>query len=106
MIYIFWTCATLEEAKSIARALLEQHLIACVSFFPNIVSMYRWQGKIEEDAEVKVVLKTEARHFDVICKEIEKRCSYEVPEIVQVAITHGNPRYLSWVSEEVANLPK
>ncbi len=100
MIYIFWTCRDKVEAKQIIRALLEKRWIACASIFPEVESIYRWEGKVEESVEVKVILKTEDQHFDAIQSYIQSHCSYEVPEIIQVNIAGGNPGYLSWVREE------
>lgn len=99
MIYIFWTCRDKQEAKKIAHSLLDQRLIACASIFPEIESIYRWEGKIEEGQEVKVILKSTHKHFDAIQSYILAHCSYEVPEIVQVDVAKGNPRYLSWLIE-------
>ena len=103
-IYIFWTCRNKPEAKKIIHALLEQRLIACASIFPEIESIYRWEGKIEEGQEIKVILKTTKHHFSTIQSFILNHCSYEVPEILQVNIANGNPRYLSWILEEIAVL--
>lgn len=100
MIYIFWSCRDKTEAKKIVHQLLDQRLIACASIFPEVESIYRWEGKIEENNEAKVILKTDAKYFDAIQKTIKTQCSYEVPEIVQVDIVRGNPRYLSWIAEE------
>ncbi len=100
MIYIFWTCRNKTEARTIARALLDQHLIACATLFPEVESIYRWEGTIEESQEVKVVLKTQAKHFEAVRSYIEAHCSYEVPEILQIDIVQGNPRYIAWVSSE------
>lgn len=104
LIYIFWTCRDHGEAKTIIHELLDQRLIACASIFPGVESIYRWEGKIEQSQEVKVVLKTAQRHFDAVQIHIRAHCSYEVPEIVQVAIVQGNPGYLSWVAAETASL--
>jgi len=102
VIYIFWTCRDLKEAKKIIHGLLEERLIACASLFPDIESIYRWEGKIEESQEVKAILKSAADHFDAVHNYIQKHCSYEVPEILQVDIAKGNPRYLSWVQQETS----
>ncbi len=99
MIYIFWACRDKEEAKKIIHRLLEERLIACASIFPEVVSIYRWEGKIEENLEVKVILKSVASHFESIQNYILEEGSYEVPEILQVDISDGNPRYLAWVYE-------
>lgn len=100
MIYIFWTCRDKPEAKKIIRRLLDDRLIACASIFPEIESMYQWEGRIEESQEVKIILKTVSKHFAAIQSYIQTHGSYEIPEIVQVDIAQGNSRYLSWVTEE------
>jgi len=101
MIYIFWTCRDQAEAKKIIHGLLDKRLIACASIFPEVESIYRWEGKVEESREVKVVLKTLAERFDAIQSYIQVHCSYEVPEILQVDVVQGNPRYVSWVLQEL-----
>lgn len=100
IIYIFWTCRNKQEAKKIIHGLLEERLIACASLFPEVESVYRWEGKIEESQEVKVILKTAAKHFHPVQNYIQAHCSYGVPEISQIDIVQGNPRYLSWVAQE------
>ena len=102
MIYIFWTCASQEEAETIIRALLDQKLIACGSILPNVRSLYRWEGRIEEGLEVKVILKSISDHFEKIKSYIEKHSSYDVSEILQVDISQGNPSYIEWVKEETS----
>ena len=96
MIYIFWTCRDKDEAKRIVHELLDRKLIACASIFPEIESIYRWEGKMEEGREIKVILKTLPKCFDAIQKYIQSHCSYEVPEILQVDVIQGNPAYLAW----------
>src|SRR5262245_44847326 len=102
MIYIFWTCKSIEEAKTIIHHLLDLCLIACASVLPEVESIYRWEGKIEEGKEAKVILKTQAKHFEAICHVIQKMGSYEVPEISQVDVTKANPDYFSWVLKETS----
>lgn len=102
LIYVFWTCRDKQEAKNIIHGLLDQRLIACASIFPEVESIYRWEGKMEKSQEVKVLLKTVLKHFDAVQNHIQRHCSYEVPEIVQVDIAQGNPGYLSWVVQETS----
>ena len=104
MIYIFWTCANPKEAKQIIHALLDKHLIACASILPEVESIYRWDGKVEESREAKIILKSVRQHFDAIQAYIHAHCSYDVPEIVQVDIARGNPSYLAWV--HIETLPR
>jgi periplasmic divalent cation tolerance protein len=103
MNYIFWTCRNDQEANTIIRQLLEKSLIACASIIPDVKSLYRWKGKIEESLEVKVILKTEKKHFDAICSYITSHSSYEVPEIVEIDVSSAYAPYAAWVKEEVAN---
>lgn len=100
IIYIFWTCRDTIEAKKLIHQLLEQRLIACASVFPEVESIYRWEGKIEESKETKVILKTAKKHFTQILSHITAYGSYEVPEISQVEIEQANPAYEAWVHQE------
>ena len=104
MIYIFWTCADKTEATTIIYALLEQRLIACASILDNVTSIYRWEGKIEECNECKIIIKTVPQHFNEIKDYIKEHCSYKVPEIVQVDITNVSSSYLSWIERETQKL--
>lgn len=83
--------------------LLDQRLIACATIIPEVESVYRWEGKIEEGTETKVILKTLPNHYPAIQKAILAHCSYAVPEIVQVDVPSGNPNYFCWVAEETSS---
>lgn len=100
MIYVLWSSASPEEAAKIARALLDQRLIACGSILPEVTSIYRWNGVIETATEVKVIFKTREKHFEAIRKYIEENCSYETPEIVSILIGTVSPKYLKWLIKE------
>lgn len=100
MIYIFWTCRDAEEAKRVARVLLEKRLIACASILPLAESLFRWEGKIEEACEAKVLLKTRKGLFEEVSEVIRKLSSYETPEIVEVEAGRANPAYLDWLRKE------
>ena len=100
VVLIIWTCKDLLEARKIATDLLNKKLIACASMIPAVESIYVWKGQTESIQECKVFLKTLSSHFDKVCEEIRGSCSYEVPEILQVPITGGNPDYLSWVTTQ------
>jgi periplasmic divalent cation tolerance protein len=91
------------EAKKIVHGLLEKRLIACASIIPEVESIFRWSGQIEEAREVKVILKTVSRHFAAIRDCILSECSYDVPEITQIDITGGHLPYLTWVEQETSS---
>ena len=90
------TCADMENAKKIARALITNHLAACVQMLP-VESFYTWQGKICEEKEIALFIKTKAALFGKITEAIKEKHPYEVPEIIQLPITDGLPDYLRWI---------
>jgi periplasmic divalent cation tolerance protein len=90
-----------EEARKIARSLVERQLAACVNVMPRITSIYRWQGKVEEAGESLLIIKTTAGVFDQVRQVIAELHSYELPECVCLAIEGGSPGYLQWIAESV-----
>lgn len=100
MILIYVTCKDIEEAKKISKNLLEKRLIACANMFP-INSMYWWEGKINEDKEFALIIKTKKEKFEEVKKEIKKIHSYKVPCIVSFDIKRGNEDFLNWIKKEV-----
>jgi len=97
---VFSTCANAETAQKIATALVEQHLAACVSVVDNIHSTYRWQGKINVDAEALLIIKTISQHLDSAQAVVEQLSGYEVPEFIAVDIVGGSLDYLNWLTTE------
>lgn len=88
-----------KEAKKIAKELVKKKLAACVNILP-IRSVYRWKGKIVEDKEAALIVKTKASLFKEIEKEVRKLCSYEVPCILMNRIEKGHKPYLDWLEKE------
>ena len=91
------TASSDEEAAKIAKALVEEELAACVNLVPAVRSIYRWQGKIEDGAEVLMVIKTRRALIDALTARIKALHSYTVPEVVALPILGGNPEYLAWL---------
>lgn len=87
-----------ELAQEIAKHLVERGLAACVQMFP-IESVYVWQGKVCEEKEIVLHIKSKTELFDKIAATIKKLHTYEVPEIVQTPITGGLADYLKWINE-------
>lgn len=90
-----------DEARSIASALLERRLAACVQLLP-IESHYVWEGKVVDDEEILLLVKTRADAYDGIVEAVGSLHSYEVPEIVLLDIAAGHQPYLDWVDSLVA----
>jgi len=98
---VLTTCGSLEEARSIAQALVERQLAACVNIAPQIESVYRWQGEVETAAEWLLVIKTTAEAFDRLREVLSELHSYELPECIEIAIEGGSAAYLEWIEESV-----
>jgi periplasmic divalent cation tolerance protein len=101
-IIVLSTCSSTAEADRIARQLLEKRLAACVNVVAGARSIYRWQGAIEEAAECLLIVKSRRGLWDELRAEIQRLHSYEVPEVLLLAIEDGSPEYLDWLNEELA----
>lgn len=98
-IVVFVTCGSEEEALKIANALVEEHLAACANLVSPIRSIYRWEGKIWDEKEWLLIIKTQKQRFDELEKKVKSLHSYSVPEIVSLPIVEGSSSYLDWISE-------
>jgi periplasmic divalent cation tolerance protein len=96
-IVVFITAGSGEEASRLAEMLVGAHLAACVQILPEIESVYRWQGKIERQAEILLLAKTTMGRFDELEREVRALHSYDTPEIVAVPVTVGSAPYLEWL---------
>ncbi len=93
------TCGSEEEAVNIANALVEARLAACVNILSPIRSIYRWEGKIWDEKEWVLFIKTQKQNFDALEKKVKSLHSYSVPEIIALPITEGSSSYLEWIKE-------
>lgn len=94
------TCPDRATGAKIAGALVEENLAACANLVDGITSIYRWQGKVEQDAEVLLIIKTRGALFDELAQRVTALHPYEVPEVIACDITAGNANYLKWIIEE------
>ncbi len=99
-IVIFITTSSLDEAEKMGRALVEEKLVACSNIISPIRSIYRWQGKICDDKEALIILKTKKKLFKQIEKRVKALHSYDVPEVISIPIIEGSNKYLSWLKNE------
>ena len=96
---VFITAGTPQEAEAIARALVEERLAACANMLTGVTSIYRWEGEVQRDAEVLLVVKTTDASLPALVQRVQELHSYQVPEIVALPITGGSPEYLTWLVE-------
>lgn len=100
-IVVLSTCETQEEAAALARHLVELRLAACVNVVGNIRSVYRWKDEIEDAAEWLLVIKSRRDLLPALRTEIEKKHSYEVPEVLALQVIDGSTSYLAWLDREL-----
>lgn len=96
-IVILSTAPDADKAAEIAKSLVEEHLAACVNIVPGLRSIYRWEGKITDDAEVLCIIKTARDRFDQVAARIKSLHPYSVPEVIALPIIKGFEPYLEWV---------
>ena len=93
-------CSSKAEALAISRALLDARLIACANVLGPVESLFRWKGKIENDHEYMLLMKTQCKHIPEITATVNRLHSYELPELSAFPITAGAPDYIKWIVEE------
>ncbi len=98
MIYI--TTGSKEEASKIGRAVVEDRLAACANVLPGITSMYWWEGAVQENGEVALLLKTRQDLVDQVIAKVKQLHSYDCPCVISLPITGGNREYLDWIAGE------
>ncbi len=101
---VMTTCPDRECADRLARGLVEKHLAACVNLLPEIGSVYRWQGAVEESRETLLFIKTTATRYAAVEDFIRARHPYELPEVIAVPIERGSGTYISWLERMVGEL--
>jgi periplasmic divalent cation tolerance protein len=99
-VLVLTTCSSDEEAGRIATALVSEKTAACCNIVKDVRSIYFWQGKLEDDREVLLIIKTTYASFPRVREMIGELHSYDVPEIIALPIIDGSEDYLNWVSEQ------
>lgn len=100
-IVILVTTASLRESKKIAKHLVKAKLAACVNITQPIRSIYRWEGKLADDKEYLLLIKSTRPLFPEIKAAISKIHSYHTPEIICLSIIDGSRNYLQWLEDSV-----
>jgi len=96
-ILVLTACPDEATAARIALDLVESGLAACVSRIPGVHSTYRWEGRVQDEPEVLLIIKTLANRFETLEMRLKSLHPYEVPEIIALPVVNGSPEYLSWL---------
>jgi periplasmic divalent cation tolerance protein len=99
VVLVLTTLGADADALTLARTLVEEHLAACVNVLPPMTSVYRWRGRIEEDQERQIVMKTTRRQVPALELRLRQLHPYELPEFVVLATSGGSEAYLGWLVE-------
>jgi periplasmic divalent cation tolerance protein len=95
------TAGSQEEARAVARALVDRRLAACVNIVSSLESVYRWQEKVDSAQEWLLIIKTTEAAFPKVRDAIAELHSYDLPECVMLAIEDGSTEYLKWIEKSV-----
>jgi periplasmic divalent cation tolerance protein len=99
---IYSSIGSIEDARRVANTLVEEQLVACVNILPNIESIYRWEGKIENDEEYILIAKTTDDNIKKTIDRIKTLHTYELPDIIVLPIIGGLKEYLDYINIETA----
>jgi periplasmic divalent cation tolerance protein len=98
LLLVMTSLPDMEAAKALARRLIDVNLAACVQLQPSVQSIYRWEGRVCEEQEVVLLVKTTAAQWPAISAFIKQNHPYDVPEIIALPIERGLPDYLQWIT--------
>jgi periplasmic divalent cation tolerance protein len=96
------TCPDRASAEAIAQTLVEERLAACVNLLPGVVSIYRWEDRIERAEEIQMLIKTTAARLPALSERLRALHPCDVPELIALEAVGGLPEYLNWVAAETA----
>ncbi len=99
---VYSTFDSIQEARRIANILVEEKLVACVNIIPNVESIYRWEGKIDNDSEVVIIAKTQDENIKKTIERIKSLHTYDLPDIIVLPIVGGLKEYLDYIHNETS----
>lgn len=101
-VLVYVTAGTRDEALGIARMAVSERLAACANILGGITSVYWWNGTVQDDGEVSLILKTRGDLVDALSARIKDFHSYDCPCVIALPISAGNPEFLRWIGEETS----
>ncbi len=101
VIVVMVTAPSMEKAAEIGRAVVEERLAACANLVPGVRSLYTWEGKLYDEGEVLMILKTRGGLFEALKARIAALHPYQVPEVLRLDVPEGHAPYVDWVVKSV-----
>jgi periplasmic divalent cation tolerance protein len=101
-VLIYSTFPSPEAAAEVGKELVEARLAACVNIIPGMRSIYRWEGKITQDSEAVMIIKTRASLAETVMGATKQRHSYTNPALLVIPLDGGAADYLGWLMQETA----
>jgi periplasmic divalent cation tolerance protein len=105
LIVVVTSVGTEEQALDVAHALVRARRAACVNIVPNIHSVYRWKGRVCDDGEMLLIIKTRASQFEGVRETIQRVNTYELPEVLGYRVDKASPGFAQWI-EKMTAAPK
>jgi periplasmic divalent cation tolerance protein len=99
LLVVVTSVGTEAQALDIAHALVRNHQAACVNLMPDVHSIYRWKGRVCEDGEFLLFIKTRASQFEDVRETIQKMNTYELPEVLAYRVDDASPAFASWIEK-------
>ena len=100
-IVVLVTAPSVDKAAEIARTLVDERLAACGNIVPGLRSIYRWEGKVCDEQEVLLILKSHATLFEALRERVVALHPYQVAEVLRIDVDAGSAPYLKWIAENV-----
>jgi periplasmic divalent cation tolerance protein len=96
-VVVLSTAPSAEKAAALAHALVGEKLVACVNLVPGVRSIYAWEGKVQDESEILMLMKTRRDRVEALLARLPELHPYQTPELVVVELTAGLPAYLTWI---------
>jgi periplasmic divalent cation tolerance protein len=100
---VYMTTGDSTEARAIGKALIESKLAACVNIIDAMQSLYRWEGKLQEDRETVLIAKTTQEKVEDLKKMVVSLHSYDCPCILAFSVSNGHGPFMKWIADQVGN---
>ncbi len=89
-----------DKAEELSQKIMIRGLAACINIVDNIKSVYKWKGELKSESESLLIIKTATKKVENLIKSVKKDHPYEIPEVISMTISEGNPDYLNWIDSE------